>query len=131
VVPDSLTGCEFKWLIARSDWFCGTRMHACIAALSSGVPTAAVAYSDKTLGVFETCGQGGEVVDPRVCGTDEVVERLWDSYTRRDAVRGSLARHLPAVLSKANEQMNIIAAYCLEVAGRKGATGTEPRANVR
>src|SRR5690606_19188535 len=35
---------EAKWLISRCDWCCGTRMHATIAALSSGVPTAAIAY---------------------------------------------------------------------------------------
>ena len=59
---------EMKWLIARLDWFCGTRMHACIAGLSSGVPTAAIAYSLKTQGVFESCGVGDAVCDPRVRG---------------------------------------------------------------
>ena len=51
---------EVKWVISQMDWFCGTRMHATIAGLSTCTPTATVSYSDKALGVFETCGQGGE-----------------------------------------------------------------------
>ncbi|MEW6252161.1 MAG: polysaccharide pyruvyl transferase family protein, partial [Planctomycetota bacterium] len=81
---------EMKWLIARCDWFCGTRMHACIAGLSSGVPTAAIAYSLKTQGVFETCGQGAAVADPRVQGTEETIDQLWRTFTARDAVLDDL-----------------------------------------
>lgn len=113
ISPDTLTCCEAKWLIAQCDWFCGTRMHATIAGLSSGTPTAAVAYSDKTRGVFETCGQGGEVVDPREVDTDEVVERLMDSYRRRETVGRSLADHLPRVLAQASQQMDEIARFCI------------------
>lgn len=119
IAPEFTDPRQAKWLIAQSDWFCGTRMHATIAALSSGVPAAAVAYSDKTLGVFETCGQGGEVVDPRVHDTEEVVERLWDSYQRRDSIRASLAERLPAVLAKANQQMDEIAAFCIKAAAER------------
>ncbi|GMU81572.1 MAG: hypothetical protein AMXMBFR47_14430 [Planctomycetota bacterium] len=76
-----LTDCrEAKWLISRCDWFCGTRMHATIAGLSSGVPTAAVAYSDKTRGVFETAGAGGCVVDPRVLDQKESVDAVMSVY---------------------------------------------------
>ena len=90
-VPPVYDPMETKWLIARCDWFCGTRMHACIAALSSGVPTAAIAYSVKTQGVFETCGQGGCVADPRAAGTADVVDRLWTAWQDRAAARTALA----------------------------------------
>lgn len=99
---------QVKWLIARCGWFCGTRMHATIAGLSSGVPTATIAYSDKARGVFETCGQGDQVIDPRELGTDEVVERLTESFRRRGEIRASLTRHLPGVLASASEQMDRI-----------------------
>lgn len=109
ICPDPGDPCEAKGLIARCDWFMGTRMHATIAGLSSGVPTAAISYSDKTLGVFETCGQGAHVHDPRRLGTDELVERVLASYRERDAARASLAEGLPPVLAKADEQMDEIA----------------------
>ncbi len=56
---------EYKWVIGRLAGFCGTRMHATIAALSSGVPTIGLAYSDKMRGVFDSAGPIGRVFDLR------------------------------------------------------------------
>lgn len=109
IAPECKDPREAKHIIAIADWFCGTRMHATIAALSSGVPTASVAYSDKTLGVFETCGQGQHVHDPRLLSTDELVEAVLSSYRERERARVSLAASLPKVLTKAAEQMDEVA----------------------
>jgi polysaccharide pyruvyl transferase WcaK-like protein len=79
-----------KGLIARLDWFCGTRMHATIAALSSGVPTAAVAYSIKTRGVFESCGQGHRVVTTDTPTTD-AIDLLLAAWADRDRTAAELA----------------------------------------
>jgi polysaccharide pyruvyl transferase WcaK-like protein len=110
VLGDQLDQCEVKWVIARSAWFCGTRMHATIAALSSVVPVAAIAYSAKTKGVFETCGQGAAVADPRDLATEAVIDALWQTCARRDAVRDDLARTMPSVLARATAQMDAILA---------------------
>jgi polysaccharide pyruvyl transferase WcaK-like protein len=96
---------EVKWVIGRLSWFCGTRMHSTIAALSSGVPTAAIAYSIKTLGVFETCDQGLHVIDPRTHSCDEVVDRLWESFQARHEAQRSLAQVLPAVTRAAHDEL--------------------------
>jgi polysaccharide pyruvyl transferase WcaK-like protein len=109
-LPAGLSPGKTKWAIGCSDWFCGTRMHASIAAISSGVPAAAMAYSDKTLGVFETCGQGDHVADLRHLETSEVVECLWQSWVRRAEARESLGRELPKVLARIEEQMDLIVA---------------------
>lgn len=116
IVPPDFDACEMKWIISRCDWFCGTRMHSTIAALSSGVPAATIAYSDKTLGVFETCGQGEHVRDPRQLNTEELIERTLHSYQQREAAQTSLAAALPAVLAKAQEQMDKIVATITEMA---------------
>ena len=109
IAPVDLDQSEVKWLISRMDWFCGTRMHSMIAALSSNVPTAAVAYSDKTLGVFDTCNQASQVFDPRILGTDAVIEGLLQSFIDRDLIRESLAASLPRVNEIASGQMRDIA----------------------
>jgi polysaccharide pyruvyl transferase WcaK-like protein len=114
VLPALHDPCEVKWVISQLDWFCGTRMHSTIAALSSGVPAAAIAYSPKTLGVFETCGQGAHVADPRQLDTGDVVERLWQSWAAREEARRSLQATLPAVLRRAEEQMDAIVATVQE-----------------
>lgn len=108
VLPARFDPCELKWFIAQTDWFCGTRMHSTIAGLSCGVPTAAVAYSVKTRGVFDTCGQGEHVTDPRELGSDECVESLWQSWCSRDLARARLRQRLPDVLARAELQMDVV-----------------------
>ncbi|MFG0293267.1 MAG: polysaccharide pyruvyl transferase family protein [Phycisphaerales bacterium JB050] len=120
VSPRTLDQCQVKWLIGQTDWFCGTRMHSTIASLSSGVPTATVSYSDKAKGVFETCGQGEHVVDPRELETPEVVERLKASFGSRPLAKASLSEHLPAVKAKADEQMGAVAECIRTVSTRAG-----------
>ena len=107
---------QIKGLIGHCDWFCGTRMHATIAGLSQGVPTAAVAYSIKTVGVFETCGQGDHVVDPRQTQTDELLHALLRSFETRTQARALLAEHLPKVLGQAASQMDAIAETIMQAA---------------
>ena len=126
VLPALHDPCEVKWAISQLDWFCGTRMHSTIAALSSGVPAAAIAYSPKTLGVFETCGQGAHVADPRQLDTGEVVERLWQSWAAREKARESLQATLPAVLRRAEEQMDAIVAECVKRSTEDAEAGAPP-----
>ncbi|MCI5133601.1 MAG: polysaccharide pyruvyl transferase family protein [Candidatus Electrothrix sp. AW2] len=106
--PGYTSPCEIKWVISRLYWFCGTRMHATIAALSSGVPTSAISYSPKTLGVFETCGQGEHVADPTSLNTDEVVDHLWASWEKRNKALEQLNEFLPKVTEQLDNQMRSV-----------------------
>lgn len=108
IAPTNLDECEVKWLISKTGWFCGTRMHSTIAALSSKVPTASVAYSDKTRGVFESCGVEDQVIDPRLLGTSEVVERLIESFERREQTKALLSTTIDQVKARATEQLRCI-----------------------
>lgn len=98
-----------KWAVSRMDWFCGTRMHATIAGLSSGVPTIALAYSGKTQGVFETCGLGSAVTDLRQADGEAVRESILESWRQRETTRAHLARAIPGVKARAMSQMDAIA----------------------
>jgi polysaccharide pyruvyl transferase WcaK-like protein len=110
-LPAAYNERETKGIIARLSWFCGTRMHATIAALSSGVPAAAIAYSIKTLGVFESCAQGEHVADPRALDTEAVIDQLFRSWQNRESAKRSLAVALPAVARQVDAQMDAIAAF--------------------
>ena len=105
---------EIKWVISHCDWFCGTRMHACIAALSQGVPTLGIAYSDKTAGVFETVSMGDQVADARRLGADEVIERVERSLAGRAEVARDLSDAMPHVLARWESQFRTLIA---ELAG--------------
>src|SRR4030042_4682892 len=65
---------ETKYIIGLCDFFIGSRMHACIAALSQGIPAVGIAYSRKFSGVFESIGLAVFVVDGR---NSDVREALW------------------------------------------------------
>ena len=95
-------------------------MHSTIAALSSGVATAALAYSLKTRGVFATCGMAEAVVDLREStgpGALASLQRLWG---RRQQDTAALGRHLPSVRKAASRQLDEIvgSAKCGAVAGQ-------------
>jgi len=81
---------EIKWLIGQCDFFIGSRMHACIAALSQGVPCAGIAYSQKFEGVFDSVGMGDWVVDGHKTTTEQSVDRILDLYRRREEIRHEL-----------------------------------------
>jgi polysaccharide pyruvyl transferase WcaK-like protein len=78
------------------DFFVGSRMHACIAALSQGIPTVGVAYSRKFAGVFDIVGAADWVVDGRTATDGEAVERIAVLFARRGASRALLRATVPA-----------------------------------
>lgn len=111
LLPPIYDPSETKWVISQTEWFCSTRMHAAIAALSSGVPSAAIAYSVKTLGVFESCGQGAHVADPRTASTEEVVDQLWSSWETRQSTVVSLRAGLSGVQKIVASQMDTLVGF--------------------
>jgi len=82
-LPAGLNAMEVKWAVGQCNWMCATRMHAAIAGISQSVPTAAIAYSDKTLGVFETAGAGECVVDPRTDSGEGLLAAIADHFEHR------------------------------------------------
>ena len=65
-------------------------MHACIAALSQGIPTVGVAYSKKFKGVFESVGVKDMVVDGRYSDTEAAIERIFQCFESREEIKAVL-----------------------------------------
>jgi polysaccharide pyruvyl transferase WcaK-like protein len=82
VAPAFTSPSEAKSYIAGMDFFMGARMHACIAAFSSGVPVVPMAYSRKFAGLFGALGYD-ETVDCTTQGADEILTRIFSAYERR------------------------------------------------
>ncbi|MEM2890701.1 MAG: polysaccharide pyruvyl transferase family protein [Candidatus Hadarchaeum sp.] len=81
---------ELKWIIGKSEFFIGSRMHSCIAALSQGVPCVGIAYSRKFKGVFDTLGVGEWVIDGRAVDKEETLRTVVELYRIRDGIRDLL-----------------------------------------
>ncbi|WP_417463000.1 polysaccharide pyruvyl transferase family protein [Kordiimonas sp.] len=82
VAPAFTSPSEAKSYIAGMDFFMGARMHACIAAFSSGVPVVPMAYSRKFAGLFGALGYN-ETVDCTTQSADDILTRIFDAYGRR------------------------------------------------
>ena len=92
IVAEEYDQHEIKGVIGGCDFFIGSRMHACIAALSQGIPCVGVAYSMKFEGVFESVGMGEWVVDGRTAENAQAIARVLELYRCRNDVRETLGR---------------------------------------
>lgn len=88
---------EIKHIIGRCDFFIGTRMHSCIAALSQGIPAVGLAYSRKFKGVFETVGAGELALDMRSTDEEEIVTAVGRAFASRHATAAHLRQTIPRV----------------------------------
>jgi polysaccharide pyruvyl transferase WcaK-like protein len=98
-----LRASEVKWLIGRTHFFVGSRMHACIGALSQCVPTVGLGYSDKFLGVFESAGVGDAVVDLRHHDADAVSHEVLRLFECRAATAACLRERIPGVQAQVRD----------------------------
>jgi colanic acid/amylovoran biosynthesis protein len=92
---------EIKYLIGQCGFFVGSRMHACIAALSQGVPAVSIAYSKKFQGVLGSIGCGEMVVDPRTMDRNQILDVIEEKYGERDVIR----RYLEGTISIVQEKI--------------------------
>jgi colanic acid/amylovoran biosynthesis protein len=88
---------EIKALIGRCDFFIGSRMHACIAAISQCVPTVGLAYSRKFHGVFQSVGMEELVIDIRELDGNSIIAAVDRDYQLRSELREKLEAKIPAV----------------------------------
>lgn len=76
VIPKDFNQNEIKWIIGNCDFFIGSRMHSCIAALSQGIPTIGLAYSKKFKGVFSSVDSDDMVIDARTTESVPAFKRI-------------------------------------------------------
>ena len=88
---------EIKYIIGQCDFFVGSRMHACIAAVSQSVPAVSIAYSDKFVGVMKAVGVESLVADPRRMTVDEILAHVSSNLHGREALHRQLLQRMPQV----------------------------------
>lgn len=86
---------EIKSVIGRCDFFLGSRMHACIAALSQHIPAVGLAYSKKFRGVFSAVGVEDYVVDLLAVDSQAALATIRRLFEDRERTREKLARTVP------------------------------------
>lgn len=99
VAPAFVTPSEAKTYIAGLDFFAGARMHACIAAFSSGVPVVPMAYSRKFEGLFGTLGYT-RTVDCTTEPGDQIIDKVMDGFHNRAVLKSEMEPALAMGLEK-------------------------------
>ena len=77
---------DAKSFISTLDFFIGARMHACIAAFSSGVSVVPLAYSRKFNGLFESLSYP-YFGDCKKDSLDKVMDLIQDAFQRRSELK--------------------------------------------
>jgi colanic acid/amylovoran biosynthesis protein len=88
---------DIKFIIGLCDFFMGSRMHSCIAAISQSIPAVGIAYSKKFKGVFDSVGLGQYVADAYQCDKDELLSIVRAAFENRDQIRAHLKEVLPGI----------------------------------
>ena len=73
VVAQRASAAQLRSLIGACDVFIGTRMHACIFAISCDVPTLLIPYEPKGRGLMERLGRSQDVCAPDPLEADTLV----------------------------------------------------------
>ena len=87
LAPFFLSPVDAKSYIAGLDFFMGARMHATIAAFSSGVPVVPMAYSRKFNGLFIDTLQYKYLVDMRENDSEEILNVLKGAFEDVDNLK--------------------------------------------
>ena len=88
---------QIKYIIGLCDFFLGSRMHSCIAALSQMIPTTGLAYSKKFFGVFDSIGIGDLVIDLRTETEGSILASVEAAFSEREAIALLLSQRIPKV----------------------------------
>jgi len=88
---------EIKYVIGMCNFFIGSRMHACIAALSQCIPAVGIAYSKKFKGVFETIGLENLVADPRIMEEEKIFSIINRALEDRKKIIEILQKLMPEI----------------------------------
>jgi colanic acid/amylovoran biosynthesis protein len=116
------TANELKYVIGTCDYFIGSRMHACIGALSQCIPSVAISYSDKFIGVMEAIGLPEIVADPRKMTPQDILGIVNKTFDDRARLRKHLSLAIPELRSFIFTSLNKMTS---ESAGRVAGSSME------
>ena len=100
--PDFRSPAEAKSFISGMDFMTGARMHACIAAFSSGVPVVPLAYSRKFNGLMATLGYTW-LADGKAMTTEQAVAITLKGFEQREELAEQVARGNARAAARLND----------------------------
>lgn len=100
LAPLFLSPIDAKSYISGMDFFMGARMHATIAAFSSGVPVVPMAYSRKFNGLFEETLNYKHIVDLKGQRKNDILSLVIDNFSKRKDLMYKIKRILETIVEE-------------------------------
>lgn len=116
---------EAKSYIAGLDFFAGARMHACIAAFSTGVPVVPLAYSRKFEGLFGSLGYHRSV-DCRSESAETVLAKLEAGFDAREELAEEIAVAIELGQKRLARYVDALERLLADAAGLPSARSVQP-----
>jgi polysaccharide pyruvyl transferase WcaK-like protein len=91
LLSGNVSAANIKWVISQCRFFFGARTHATIAAVSSGVPTIAIAYSAKARGIWQDIfGHTGYLLETDKLSTETLMRKMQLLIKEEESIRKTL-----------------------------------------
>lgn len=90
-------GLALKQALAECEVVISPRYHACVAALSSGVPLLTLGWHYKYGELLDLYGQSRYALPTEICSEERLLATFKDLWRSRDTIRDELAKHIPEV----------------------------------
>lgn len=103
--PLFLSPVDAKDYISGMDFFIGARMHATIAAFSSGVPVVPMAYSRKFNGLFIDTLNYNNLVDLKVDTKEAALDKIKASFENRQTLREEIKQQNETVVEERKKML--------------------------
>jgi colanic acid/amylovoran biosynthesis protein len=103
VVTGNYNQYELKGIIGMCSFFIGSRMHACIAALSQSIPCVGIAYSRKFAGVFDSVGMIDWVISGQTMDNAAAVKQILTLFQNRESAHKVLQIQVEQAREKIRE----------------------------
>lgn len=94
-IKDNYTAPQLKYIISKSKFFIGSRMHSCFAGLSTSTPTIGLGYSYKFKGGFEMFGIPECAIFLKNLKEEQmesIIEKILISFEKRNEIKIKLEK---------------------------------------
>ncbi len=108
VVIDNFNHHEIKSIYGSLDYLIGTRFHSVIFALTSYVPSIAIGYEHKTLGIMTDVGLKDWVIDIEKIKLDELISLFDGLVNNREQYIAQLKKILPAYIKESEKSIYFV-----------------------
>jgi polysaccharide pyruvyl transferase WcaK-like protein len=105
---------EFKSWIGSVDLLVSSKMHPCVLATSSYVPSLCIAYDHKQTGFFSSLGMDEDVISLQQVNSNVLYEKIVDLWGRRDERRRFLESKVPSLQRHVRESVAMALRFALD-----------------